>query len=87
MAAGFDPSSFWTLTPRLFLAHMEGAAKRLARERELVWFGAMLPHLKEPVTLEKFVGMKPDNRERVRRFHRTWDKIDRALSRSKARKG
>ncbi|WP_417257352.1 hypothetical protein [Celeribacter sp.] len=41
----------------------------------------MLPHLKEPVTLEKFVGMKPDNRERVRRFHQAWDKIDRALQR------
>ncbi|UFS64397.1 hypothetical protein LO749_09470 [Paracoccus denitrificans] len=64
---------------------MEGAAKRLEREREMVWFGAMLPYLKTPVTLDDFAGRKPDERERVKRFHDTWDKIDRALARNGGR--
>ncbi|KEP68436.1 hypothetical protein DL1_11955 [Thioclava dalianensis] len=69
------------------MVEMEGAAKRLERERELVWWGAMLPHLEKPISLESFIGRQPDRAERVRRFNAAWDKIDRALARgSKSRK-
>ncbi len=63
---------------------MDGAALRIERERELVWWGAMLPHLKKPVSLKDFVGRREITRsraERVRDFHAAWDKIDRALGR------
>ncbi len=63
---------------------MDGAALRIERERELVWWGAMLPHLKKPVSLKDFVGRREIARsraERVRDFHAAWDKIDRALGR------
>jgi hypothetical protein len=35
---------------------MDGAAARLRREREMVWWGAMMPHMKRPPTLERFVA-------------------------------
>lgn len=57
---------------------------RLERERELVWWGAMLPHLKKPVPLDKFVGHREvakSRAERVKAFHAAWDKVDRALGR------
>lgn len=63
---------------------MEGAAIRLERDRELVWFGAMLPYLSKPVKLKDFVGKKeaPKSRaERIKEFHAAWDRIDKALSR------
>ena len=63
---------------------MEGAALRLEREREMVWWGAMLPHLKKTPDLKTFVGRVDVARtraERVRQFHAAWDKIDRALGR------
>ncbi|MFC3059516.1 hypothetical protein [Paenirhodobacter populi] len=63
---------------------MEGAAIRLEREREMVWFSAMLPYLERPVTLKAFVGRKeaPKSRAaRVKAFHAAWDRIDRALGR------
>lgn len=65
---------------------MDGAALRIERERELVWWGAMLPHLKKPVPLRDFIGHRdvPRSRaERVKQFHADWDKIDRALGWSK----
>lgn len=34
VAAGFDPSAFWALTPRLFDLYMQGAIKRFQREAE-----------------------------------------------------
>lgn len=61
---------------------MDGAAKRLEREREMVWWGAMLPWLEKPVKLDAFVGRDKAPRteaERVRAFNEAWDKIDRAL--------
>lgn len=67
---------------------MDGAALRIERERELVWWGAMLPHLKKPVSLKDFVGRREiakSRAERVRDFHAAWDKIDRALGRGNAR--
>lgn len=76
-----DPARFWEITPRLLDLEFRGVARRLRRERELVWFGAMLPNLKDPIPLEKFVGELRDDRDRARRFHEAWDKIDRALRR------
>ena len=64
------------------LMEMEGAAARIRREREMVWWGAMLPHLKAPVELHQFIGDPAViEAERVRRFHSAWDKVDRALPR------
>lgn len=81
---GLDPARFWNLTPRLFLIEMEGAAMRLQREREMVWWGAMLPHMKKPVPLNKFVGhmeVAKSRADRVKAFHAAWDRIDKALAR------
>lgn len=83
---GLDPGRFWAITPRLYLLEMDGAALRIERERELVWWGAMLPHLQKPVMLRDFVGHRdvPKSRaERVRQFHDAWDRIDRALARER----
>lgn len=60
---------------------LRGAEARLRRERELTWFGAMLPHMKKPPTLDEFAGRKVSHHERVKAFHAAWDKIDRALAR------
>lgn len=80
-----DPARFWDLTPRLFSVEMEGAALRLDRQREMTWWGAMLPHLKKPIDLQTFVGRVDAARtkaDRAKAFHAAWDKIDRALARS-----
>lgn len=82
VAAGLDPARFWKITPRMMALELEGAAIRIARERELVWLGAMLPYFKKTPSLEEFAGQKPDRAERARRFHSAWDKIDAALSRN-----
>jgi len=38
VAAGFNPSDFWGLCPRLYLSHMRGAGDRLEREhRDRAW--------------------------------------------------
>lgn len=81
IASGLDPARFWNITPRMLAMELAGAKLRLRRERELVWWGAMLPHLKKPVTLDQFLGGHADDRDRVRRFHDAWDKVDRALKR------
>ncbi|MTH76312.1 hypothetical protein [Paracoccus aestuariivivens] len=60
---------------------MEGADLRDRRDRELVWFGAMLPHLERVIQLPEFLGEKPDRAERAKMFHAEWDRIDRALAR------
>ncbi|WP_142662783.1 hypothetical protein [Paracoccus laeviglucosivorans] len=65
----------------LFL-ELDGAADRVRRDRENVWFGAMLPHLEKPIELRAFMGEKPDPRARAKRFHEVWDRIDRALAQS-----
>ncbi len=48
IAAGFDPAAFWSLTPRLYLIHVEGAAQRSRRERvalvEAMWVGTHVDH-------------------------------------------
>ena len=56
IAAGFDPARFWELTPRLMVLEMDGAARRHERERALIWWGAMMPHMKKPPRFEEFVN-------------------------------
>lgn len=79
---GLPPDRFWDITLRLALLEIDAAEARLRRDREMVWWGAMLPHLKERPTLEKFAGYPIDNAERIRRTHAAWDKIDAALARN-----
>lgn len=55
IAAGLDPARFWELTPRLYVVEMEGAADRGKVERAMIWYGAMLPHLKKPPSFDDFV--------------------------------
>lgn len=66
MAAGLDPGRFWDLTPRLLMHELDGAALRLRRERELVWWGAMIPHLKRRPTFEEFTGPRAAPRRQGR---------------------
>jgi len=54
VGAGLPPERFWSLTPRLFLLEMQGAAERMRRERGLAWDSAMLSR----------EGVKPPDRER-----------------------
>lgn len=74
-----DPARFWEITPRLLDLEFKAAKARIRRERELVWWGAMLPNLKQPVALDKFIGGPADEISRVRQFHDAWDRIDRSL--------
>ena len=60
---------------------MEGAAERMKRERAMVGLGAMLPHVKDPPTFEKFTGYEPDRRAEIQRWVAAWDKVDAALAR------
>ena len=55
---GFDPAQFWKITPRLYVLEIEGAAKRIEREKAMIWWGAMLPHMKKPPTFSEFTGIK-----------------------------
>ena len=58
IAAGFDPARFWEITPRLYTLEMDGAADRMKREKSMIWWGAMMPHMKKPPTFEDFTGFK-----------------------------
>lgn len=62
---------------------MDGAAERFKAKRALVWWGAMMPNLKDPPSLEKFSGYVPDKREQLRRFVEAWDRVDAGLRRNK----
>lgn len=46
--AGFDPATFWTLTPRQFVHRMRAARKRAgieqARAAEAAWIGSNASH-------------------------------------------
>lgn len=55
MAAGFDPDRFWDISLCEYHIHMRGAALRHARERDLVWWGAMMPRMKRPPKHRDFV--------------------------------
>jgi hypothetical protein len=41
-AAGFDPGAFWALSPRLYQAHMNAAAKRAERDQNMAMMQAYL---------------------------------------------
>jgi len=61
---------------------MGGAAQRDQRERGLVWWGAMLPHMKDPPSFEKFTGYRPSRAEFVARWSEAWDRVDAAMQRA-----
>jgi hypothetical protein len=61
---------------------MAGAGERIKRERAMVWWGAMMPHMKEPPKFEAFTGYKPDRADELKRWLAAWDKVDRALARN-----
>ena len=57
IAAGLPPERFWTLTPRLYLLEMQGAAERMRRERALAWDSAVIAREGvKPPDRDKFVG-------------------------------
>lgn len=53
-----DPARFWEITPRLYHTEMNGAARRIERERSHVWWSAMMPHLKKPPSHDEFCGVR-----------------------------
>jgi hypothetical protein len=42
---------------------MEGAAELHKRERSLVWWGAMMPHMKKPPGFHEFTGVEKPARQ------------------------
>lgn len=62
---------------------MSGAAVRARNDRAMVWWGAMMPHLKKPPKFAEFVGDAPDRARDVRACVAAWDRVDRALSRNR----
>lgn len=78
--AGFDPARFWDITPRLFALEMDAAADRTHLRMREIWFGAMLPNLKNPPSLEEFSGGRRDRRSEIIRCLAAWDKVDAALA-------
>lgn len=73
---------------------MGGAFMRIERERALVWYSAMLPHLKKPPSLDDFTGRKSrgpkrQTMEQMILTAQCWDAAVNAanLQRSAKRKG
>jgi len=62
---------------------MEGAQDRLRNDRAMIWWGAMLPHLKKPPSFDKFVGQSENRVRDVAACVAAWDRVDRALSRNR----
>lgn len=58
---------------------MQGARDRHKRERFNVWHGAMLPHLKKPMSLQEFMAGEKDMKAEMQKCIAAWEKIDRAL--------
>jgi hypothetical protein len=62
VAAGFDPTIFWGLTPRLYLAHMRGASERLEQEQQsrawAVWHVEALRRSDKLPDFKRFAGGK-----------------------------
>ena len=60
VGCGLDPASFWTLTPRLYLAHMRGAADRLEDKHRnrawLAWHVEALSRQKKLPDAKTFIG-------------------------------
>jgi hypothetical protein len=82
MAAGLDPARFWEITPRLYVAEMQGAAERARHERASVYWGAILPHMKKPPSFKEFVDGKSTPHD-VKSWSAAWDRIDKALARNR----
>lgn len=59
---------------------MEGADRRRAYEKSMVWWSAMMPHVSPPPSFETFTGMPPDKRQAVAACIQRWDAFDRALN-------
>lgn len=59
-AAGFSPSEFWGLTPRLYLAHMLGASDRMDRDHRnsawLAWHVEALRRAKKLPDAKRFIS-------------------------------
>lgn len=68
VGAGLNPDRFWGLTPRLYLAHMRGAADRLEDEHRnrawLAWHVEALSRQKKLPDAEEFIGGKAGKVER-----------------------
>jgi hypothetical protein len=62
---------------------MDAAAVKWQNERASIWWGAMLPNLKDAPDLETFAGIKPDKRKALARCVAAWDKVDLALRRNR----
>jgi hypothetical protein len=63
VAAGLPPERFWTLTPRLYMIEMRGAADRLERQRreriEDAWLVATLGRAKRIPSLDRLLAPVP----------------------------
>ncbi|MBR9840208.1 MAG: hypothetical protein GYB50_20295 [Rhodobacteraceae bacterium] len=59
VAAGFDPAAFWSLTPRLYLAQMRGARRRMEEQDtgslHLAWLTAALMRTQKFPSLKKLL--------------------------------
>jgi hypothetical protein len=62
---------------------MDGAAEKWKAKKALVWWGAMLPHIEKPPSLEQFSGYVPDKKEALKRWLQAWDKVDAGLKRKR----
>lgn len=68
VAAGFDPSGFWALTPRELGWHFEGAVERGVREHNgrawQAYHTAVLPMMKRLPKLREIEARSPRRRAR-----------------------
>lgn len=83
ISLGLPPDRFWQITPRLYDTEMKGALARRKADNAMVWWGAMLPHLKTPISLDQFIG-EPKKID-VAAWSAAWDKVDRALTANRQR--
>ena len=63
VAAGFTPSEFWLLSPRLYLSHMRGAQARITADQQardaLAWKTAALMRQDRLPSFHSFIGVRP----------------------------
>jgi len=64
---------------------MDGAAERAKHESAMVWWGAMMPHMKDPPKFAEFTGIKPDRRTELAACIAAWDRVDRSLAANRRR--
>jgi hypothetical protein len=64
---------------------MEGAVMRDQRDKSLVWWGAMMPHMKKPPQFRDFTGIQPARGDDLAACIAAWDRIDRALMANRKR--